>query len=230
MTSVTLRGVEKNITEADGQSRPIFADLSLTLPDDIRSAAILGRSGSGKSTLLRILSGLDVRYGGTYSFAGEELRRNELAMSEFRRTHVGIITQSYDLLRERTVLQNVMLGLGSTKSAYRAPALDALRVVGIEALAARRVGRLSGGEAQRVAIARAVVKKPALILADEPTGALDEDTEDRILDVFDTLQQQGAVLIVATHSERVAERCQRRFRIQGLGLVDEETLRPHVDS
>lgn len=220
MTTIELRGLGKQFSELGGGVRHLFEDLTLRLATADRSVAILGRSGSGKSSLLRILAGLDIQYSGSYLVEGEELRQNESTMSNFRRQYVGIITQRYDLLDERTALHNTMLGLGSIKTAHRKASAGALERVGLADLADRRVGLLSGGEAQRVAIARAIVKKPLIVLADEPTGALDEQTEDEILDLFDHLQTQGSTMIIATHSERVAERCSRRFMVSDHRLVE----------
>lgn len=220
MTMIEIQGFSKQFREPNGHIRSLFEDTDLQLAEGDTSVAVLGRSGSGKSTLLNVLAGLDIHYTGSYRVDGEDLRRNEMAMSAFRRNKVGIITQRYDLLNERTALQNVMLGLGSTKAAHRTPALDALELVGLADYADQKVGRLSGGEAQRVAIARAIVKNPAILLADEPTGALDEQTEDEVLDLFDVLQARGSMLVIATHSERVARRCARRFMITGHRLVE----------
>jgi putative ABC transport system ATP-binding protein len=220
MTTIGLRGLGKQFGEPGGHVRRLFEDLTLDLGTADRSVAILGRSGSGKSSLLRILAGIDIAYQGSFSVDGEQLRRNQNTMSEFRRRHVGIITQRYDLLGERTALHNTMLGLGSIRAAHREASADALERVGLAGLAGRRVDRLSGGEAQRVAIARAIVKEPSIVLADEPTGALDERTEDEILELFDHLQTRGSTMIIATHSERVAERCSRRFMVSDHRLVE----------
>ncbi|MCU0116597.1 ATP-binding cassette domain-containing protein, partial [Curtobacterium poinsettiae] len=131
---------------------------------------------------------------------------------------IVIVTQDHSLLGDRNVLDNVRLGVPArTDSAARAH--EALEAVGISHLAAKRPRRLSGGEAQRVGIARAIAKRPAVVLADEPTGALDETTEDDVLALFDRLQQAGTTFVIVTHSERVAQRCGRRLQLQHEQLI-----------
>ncbi|MFJ2620506.1 ABC transporter ATP-binding protein [Glutamicibacter sp. NPDC087344] len=222
MTTIEFQGFSKQFREPNGNIRSLFENTDLLLSEDDSSVAVVGRSGSGKSTLLNVLAGLDISYSGKYRVDGEELRQNEMLMSAFRRKKVGIITQGYDLLNERTSLQNVMLGLGNGKASHRRPALQALELVGLADYANQNVGRLSGGEAQRVAIARAIVKNPSILLADEPTGALDEQTENDVLDLFDVLQSRGSMLVIATHSERVARRCSRRLKITGRRLIEQQ--------
>lgn len=217
---IELTAVSKVVREPDGSVRTLFSDLDLTVHEHERSVAVLGRSGAGKSTLLRLLAGTDVDYGGVYSFAGERLAKSPRAMARHRLRHVGIVTQAYDLLPDRSVAANVVVGC-SSRSGARERAEEALDLVGIAHLARKRPGRLSGGEAQRVAIARAIVERPAVVLADEPTGALDEDTEDRVLALFDHLADRGTTFVIATHSDRVAQHCQRRVRLTDRRLVAE---------
>lgn len=213
MTAIKLRSLGKCFLEPGGTRRNLFVDADFTVAPGDQSVAILGRSGSGKSTFLNIMAGLDLKYSGEYLYEGQRLARNELTMSRFRRDLVGIVTQRYDLLPERTALQNVELGFNGSRQAARAAAVEALERTGIGALRGKPVRLLSGGEAQRVSIARAIVKKPLIILADEPTGALDEGAESDILDLFADLQEEGATLIIATHSERVASVCTKRVMI-----------------
>ncbi|MBF4604552.1 MULTISPECIES: ABC transporter ATP-binding protein [unclassified Curtobacterium] len=216
---ITLRDVSKTVTEPDGSTRTLFDRLHFDLREDDRSVAITGRSGSGKSTLLRVLAGLDTDFEGTYVHDGHILERTASRMAAYRLRHIGIVTQDHSLLGDRSVLDNVRLGVPArADSAGRAR--DALEAVGISHLAGRRPRRLSGGEAQRVAIARAIAKRPAVVLADEPTGALDETTEDDVLALFDQLQQAGTTFVIVTHSERVAQRCGRRFHLQHEQLIE----------
>lgn len=215
---IVLRDVSKTITEPDGSTRALFDRLDFDLREDDRSVAVTGRSGSGKSTLLRILAGLDTDFGGTYEHDGHVLERTARRMAAHRLRHIGIVTQDHSLLGDRSVLDNVRLGVPArADSADRAH--DALEAVGISHLAGKRPRRLSGGEAQRVAIARAIAKRPAVVLADEPTGALDETTEDDVLALFDRLQQAGTKFVIVTHSERVAQRCGRRLQLQHEKLI-----------
>ncbi|WP_185094311.1 ABC transporter ATP-binding protein [Curtobacterium sp. PhB137] len=208
-----LRDVSKTIIEPDGSTRTLFDRLHFDLREGDRSVAVTGRSGSGKSTLLRVLAGLDTDFTGTYEHEGHVLERTARRMAEHRLRHVGMVTQDHSLLGDRSVLDNVRLGVPArADSADRAH--DALEAVGIGHLAGKRPRRLSGGEAQRVAIARAIAKRPAVVLADEPTGALDETTEDEVLALFDQLQHAGTKFVIVTHSERVAQRCGRRLHLQ----------------
>lgn len=219
MTSFELMNVSKTIREPNGELRTIFEGLGFAVGDTERSVALLGRSGSGKSTLLRMLAGLDLDFDGAYVFDGEELTRSPAAMAQHRLETTGIVTQSYDLLPDRDVLANLLLGAVERNGAT-ARASACLDFVGLAGFERQRPGTLSGGEAQRVAIARAMMKRPSVVLADEPTGALDEATETVVLELFERMQAEGATFVVATHSERVAERCDRRLRIVDRRLVD----------
>jgi len=192
----------KAIREPNGEERIILEGLTLDIRNEDTSIAIAGRSGSGKTTLLRILAGLDTRYDGSYVFENNEIDLRANTMAAHRLKNIGIVTQRYDLLNDRDVLHNVLLGAPTPRS-YKAQAAAALEQVGLGHYAKKKVSQLSGGEAQRVAIARALVKKPLLLLADEPTGALDERTEDRVLQLFQEIEAQGTTVIYATHSARV---------------------------
>ncbi|UVI36260.1 ABC transporter ATP-binding protein [Brevibacterium spongiae] len=206
--TIELTSIHKSITEANGEKRELFDDLEFRLGDAPTSVAIMGRSGSGKTSLLRIIAGLDPHYSGSYFFDGEVLGRDAVNLARLRWRSIGFITQHFDLLQDRTVLRNVMFGCPDRRGS-KARSRECLERVGISALASKRVNRLSGGESQRVAIARALAKQPRVLLADEPTGALDAESEELILDVFDTVKRMGTSLIVATHSERVAASCER---------------------
>lgn len=204
-----LVDISKTIREANGQQRQIFSMLNLTIPEGCRSIAIVGRSGSGKSTLLRLLAGLDNSYQGQYFFRGKKLSKTLSSLAKHRLDNVGIVSQSYDLLTDRTVLQNVRIAEQMSSGESRSK--EYLTLVGLENFFDKHPQELSGGEAQRVAIARAIVKNPLIVLADEPTGALDEENENVVLDLFRRLQNDGVTFVVATHSERVASSCERRM-------------------
>lgn len=214
---IHLDNITKTVREPNGTDRLLLYSLQLRLDGPAQSLAILGRSGSGKSTLLRMLAGLDVEYDGSYIFRGRPLPKRSGPMAQHRRDHIGFITQSYDLLDDRTVEQNVQLGVAD-RGAPPDRATECLTLVGLSGYEKKRPRQLSGGEAQRVAIARAIAKRPAVILADEPTGALDEETESSILALFAKLQQQGTALVIATHSERVAAGCKRRLVLKDRNL------------
>jgi putative ABC transport system ATP-binding protein len=175
--------------------------------------AILGRSGSGKSTLLHLLGLLDRPDTGRYAFAGrflEELRDDERAA--MRNREIGFVFQLPALLPRATALENVVLPLAYAavgRRKRRRLAEEALASVGLSHRASHWPQQLSGGEQQRVAIARAIVNHPALILADEPTGALDSATSDEILCLFERLNAEGRTIIVVTHDAEVARRARR---------------------
>ncbi len=186
------------------------------------TAAIVGASGSGKSTLLSIIAGLDTPSQGTVRLAGQDL----FALSEddraaLRAQKVGFVFQSFQLMGNLTALENVMLPLElSGIRQARALAADMLKRVGL----AERLGHypkvLSGGEQQRVALARAFVVKPAVLLADEPTGSLDFATGETVMKLmFDLNQELGTTLVLVTHDPAIATRCARRITIEAGQLV-----------
>jgi putative ABC transport system ATP-binding protein len=180
------------------------------------AVAILGPSGSGKSTLLNLVAGLDRPSSGTVSVAGSRIDTlSETRLARFRRAHTGLVFQFFHLLDELTVLDNTALparlaGVSRKTALGRAEAL--LDRLGVAALAPAYPARLSGGERQRVAVARALVNRPALLLADEPTGALDtaagEDVKELLLDLH---RDDGQTIIMVTHDLSLAQRCATRI-------------------
>jgi putative ABC transport system ATP-binding protein len=187
--------------------------------------ALIGPSGSGKSTLMSILGCLDVPTGGTYALDGrqvEGLTGADLAAT--RNEKIGFIFQQYNLLPKATILRNVelpMLYAGVPRRERRERALDLLARVGIPDKAGVLPGQLSGGQRQRVAIARALANRPALLLADEPTGALDTKTGEEVLALFRELHAQGNTVVLVTHDPGIAARAERRVELRdGLLLRD----------
>ena len=178
---------------------------------------LIGRSGSGKSTLLHIIGLLDTFESGEYLFDGSPVRElSDSRRAALRNAAIGFIMQDFALVSDRSVLFNVMLPLmfGRTSlSQAKKLAAEALERVGIADQKNKRVNQLSGGQKQRVAIARAIVTKPKLILADEPTGALDSETGTAIMDLLCALNAEGITVIVATHDAQVMSRCKRSVRI-----------------
>jgi len=196
---------------------------SLTVLDDINfvvgrseSVAIVGASGSGKSTLLALLAGLETPSSGRCVLAGHDLGKlDEDGRARVRREHVGFVFQQFHLLPSFTAIENVMLPmeLGGAPDA-RARATTALTEVGLAARLHHYPRQLSGGEQQRVALARAYCTRPALLLADEPTGNLDERTAEQVIDLMFRLNREAATtLVLVTHDERLARRCERRIRL-----------------
>ena len=216
---IELTGIGKTYLEANGTERPIFSGLDLNISSDVTSLAILGRSGSGKTTLLRILCGLDIDYRGVYRLAGAELPHSRRAMARVRREQMGIVTQGYDLLPDRNVADNVALGVLNGED-VKGVVSNCLRRVGLEGFERKRIHELSGGERQRVAVARALVKRPQILIADEPTGALDADTERTVMRLLTGAVERAGLLVVATHNQAVADWCCRKYRIENGRLLE----------
>lgn len=177
---------------------------------------IMGPSGSGKSTLLHILGCLDHPSEGSYLFDGEDTGRyNDQKLALTRNKRIGFVFQSFNLLQRETALENVCLPLMyAGESDLDSRAKEALTKVGLGKRTGHRPGQLSGGEQQRVAIARAMVKRPDVILADEPTGNLDTVVGKNIMEVFNSLHEAGMTIILITHNPEVAELGTRKLRIR----------------
>ncbi|KAF6587076.1 MULTISPECIES: ABC transporter ATP-binding protein [Paenibacillus] len=180
--------------------------------------AIMGRSGSGKSTLLNIIAGLDKPDSGTYMYEQEDLTTKTLnQLADFRREKIGFILQNYALIDTKNVFDNVALPLKYSKypkAKISHMVEDVLEALELEKLSFHSVDMLSGGEMQRVAIARALVQEPEIILADEPTGSLDEHSEQNILGIFKDLNIQGKTIVVVTHDQQVADACDETIYIK----------------
>jgi putative ABC transport system ATP-binding protein len=228
---IELDGIERTYTVG---GRPVRAlrDASLSIAAG-EYVSIMGASGSGKSTLLHILGCLDRPTAGSYRFAGEETSRlSESELSRLRRHQIGFIFQFFHLVPRLTAAGNVELpmvfaGISPKERDDRVRA--ALEVVGLTPRASHRPDQLSGGEQQRVAIARAVVMKPALLLADEPTGNLDSSSGREIVNLIEGMNQQGLTLIVVTHDPGLGARARRQIRLRdGLIVSDQrhETSNP----
>ncbi len=216
-----LKHIFKTYQNGD-EDVPILKDISLSIEKG-EYLAIMGPSGSGKSTLMNIIGCLDKPTSGEFTLDGKDmlaLTDNEL--SEIRAHKIGFVFQSFQLLKGETAIQNVMLPLsfaGVKRNLRRDIALKALERVGL----AERVNflptQLSGGQKQRVAIARALVNNPDIILADEPTGALDQKSGKSVMELFEQLNREGVTIILITHDENVGKRANRLLHI-----VDGEIL------
>ena len=189
--------------------------------------AVMGPSGCGKSTLLNLIAGLDEPSGGEIVVAGESLGgKTESELAHLRRRHVGFVFQFFNLLENTTALENVVFPAvvaGKTRRKAEARALDLLDLLGVADKAHEVPGLLSGGQRQRLAIARALANDPTLLLADEPTGALDTAGGLEVLELFRRLHRGGQTIILVTHDERVADAAQRILQMRDGRLVGSTT-------
>lgn len=179
--------------------------------------AIKGKSGSGKTTLLSLISGLEKKYTGNIYYEAKELK--QMNLDKYRSQEIGIVFQSYNLLPHLTTSENIMLSMEINKTKdkdKKARVLELLKSVGLSSdLANRRILKLSGGEQQRVAIARSLSYNPQMLIADEPTGNLDKETEQEIMNIFKSLaHEEGKCVIIVTHSENVSKQCDKVYELK----------------
>jgi len=222
-TGTLLAGqqISKQVSGPEGTLTILHAlDISVHEGEAI---AIVGPSGSGKSTLLGILAGLDLPSSGSVELLGEPLSElGEDERARLRAGKVGFVFQSFQLLPGLTAIENVMLPLeltGDADAASRAKSM--LEKVGLAHRSGHQPLQLSGGEQQRVALARAFVSQPSLLFADEPTGNLDSDTGDKVIELmFSLREQQGSAVVLVTHDDTLASRCDRTLRM-GNGRLEE---------
>ncbi|WP_413602348.1 ABC transporter ATP-binding protein [Curtobacterium sp. Curtsp57] len=225
MSLVSVRGLQKSVTLPDGSTLEILRGIDLDVEAG-STTAIVGRSGSGKSTLLNVLGLLDTPTDGTHEFGGVDVgRAGSLRRDRIRGADVGFVFQQFNLLQGRTAVENVEIPLlyatGKDFWRRRRLATEMLDRVGLADRADTQPHRLSGGEQQRVAIARALVRSPRLILADEPTGALDVDTGRIVMELLETVAAEtGAALMTITHDAAVAARAETVHRIDHGLVVD----------
>ena len=208
----------KNLYKTYNYGKPnafeALKDVSLTINDG-EMVAIIGKSGAGKSTLMHILGCIDDFEKGQYIFNGKDISKvNEKKSAAIRNSEIGIVLQEFALMEQYTVVENVIMPLFFTpKSGRRSEkekrALEILKRLEMDEYAHKKVNKLSGGQKQRVAIARAMINNPSVLLADEPTGALDVKTTDEIMKVFRNLNKNGTTVIIITHDMEVAGMCDR---------------------
>jgi putative ABC transport system ATP-binding protein len=220
MALVEAAGVGRAVDLVDGRRLTILSGVDLTIEAGDR-ISIVGRSGSGKSTLLNLLGLLDAPTEGELRFLGDDVRRLPSGRRDrLRGREIGFVFQQFNLLQGRTAIENVQTPLlySGDRSFWRREqiARDMLERVGLGERLGVRPERLSGGEQQRVAIARALVRRPRLILADEPTGALDLETGSEVMALIESVADEtGAALVTITHDPAIAARAGRRFRLAG---------------
>ena len=209
---ITIKDLTKIYNYKKSNEFEALHGISLEINDG-ELVAITGRSGAGKSTLLHILACIDDYQSGEYRL-GDTLVKglSDRQYAKIRNEKIGMVMQDHALIEDMTALENVMIPLDFVKmkkAEKKEKALGALNAVGIEELAKKPCNKLSGGQKQRVAIARAIVGQPEVILADEPTGALDSKTAAGIMDLFRKLNKQGRTIIIVTHDREIASQCSR---------------------
>lgn len=225
---IELKNIYK-IYEMAGETLTALEDVSLSINQgDFTS--IMGPSGSGKSTLMNVVGLLDSFDRGEYILNGQNIGEySEKELAGIRNKEIGFVFQSFNLMPRMSVLENVMLPLvyaGVSFSDRKERAMEALEKVGLGNRVNHRPNEISGGQKQRVAIARSIVNKPAVVLADEPTGNLDSTTAEEIIRIFQELNRDGATIIMVTHEREVAEYTKKIVHLRDGKLMDEEVITP----
>lgn len=196
--------------------------------------AVQGKSGAGKSTLLHIMGCLDGFDSGSYTLNGKEANHlTDSAAAKIRNEEIGFVLQDFSLINQKTVLFNVMLPLYFSKMPYgkmKGRAREILKKVGIEDQERKKVNQLSGGQKQRVAIARALVNDPQVILADEPTGALDSKTSIQIMELLSGLNAEGMTVVIVTHDDMVASYCKRHIVLSDGEIIEDTSVNIDLSS
>ncbi|MFN7926522.1 MAG: ABC transporter ATP-binding protein [Blastocatellia bacterium] len=218
-TALLVADALTKIYRGVGEEITVFQNLHLTIQKG-EMIAIVGASGAGKSTLLHLLGGLDRPTAGTVWMEDFDMFKNgELELTRLRNRRIGFVFQFHHLLPEFSALENVMMPLligGQARAAASARAREWLRRVGLESRTSHRPGELSGGERQRVALARALIAAPALLLADEPTGNLDQQTGEEVFALLRQLHaEEGLTSVLVTHNEQLAASCHRVLHLAG---------------
>ncbi len=213
---IELKGLNKFYPFGGGKFHAL-KNVDFTVEDG-ESVAVQGKSGAGKSTLLHILGCLDSYDSGLYRLDGMEIKKlSDAKASRLRNEKIGFVLQDFSLVNHKSVLFNVTLPLYFNRvpmGEMKQRAKEVLEAVGIPEQINKKVSQLSGGQRQRVAIARAMINRPSLLLADEPTGALDSETSKQIMQLLASMNQRGITVIVVTHDDAVAAYCSRRVLMQ----------------
>lgn len=213
---IEIANLHKTYNYKKSNAFEALKDVNIKIQDG-ELVAIVGKSGAGKSTLMHIIGCIDDFESGSYKIDGVEVSgMSEKEKSRIRNEKVGIVMQDFALVEDYTAGENVMIPIhfSKDKKDRKTRAYEALRSVSMEEYAKKPVKKLSGGQKQRVAIARALINNPSVILADEPTGALDSATSNEIMKVFEELNKSGRTVIIITHDREIAERCGRVIEIR----------------
>lgn len=220
----------RDICKTYGQDQlevPVLKDVNLKVNEQ-EYLAVMGPSGSGKSTLMNIIGCLDRATSGTYYLEGEDISNlSEKQLSDVRLNKIGFVFQTFQLLPQETALDNVALPLiyaGVSKQERTDRAYESLKRVGLEERTTFLPTQLSGGQKQRVAIARAMINSPSILLADEPTGALDQTSGKQVMELFQKLNEEGTTILMITHDANVASYARRIVNIIDGKLFDDEGI------
>lgn len=219
-----LEHVTKTYNRKKTNAFTALKDVSLTIEDG-ELVAIMGKSGAGKSTLLHILACIDTYDEGDYRLGEQEIRNlSEGRLARIRNEHIGLVMQDYALVEDFTVFDNVMLPLNLARKKQKNRkqiAMEALEKVEMSEFAKKKVSELSGGQKQRTAIARAIVNEPDVLLADEPTGALDSENAETVMALFRKINEDGTTVVIVTHDGDLAQCCDRIIEIRDGEIVED---------
>lgn len=220
---IEVKNLSKKYNAGKSNEVDALSDINFDINDG-EFISIIGKSGSGKSTLLHIIALIDNFQDGDLIWDGESVKSfSNKKLAEYRNSKIGLVLQDFALIPEYTVLENVTLPLMFNKVRNKKKlALEALEKTGMKDYANKISSQLSGGQKQRVAISRAIVNSPSLLLADEPTGALDSVTSQEIMDQFRKINDNGTTVIIVTHDNEIAHSCKRIIRISDGKLYTED--------
>ena len=223
---IRLENINK-LYEGDTYKIQALQDITLTIGEG-EFVSIMGRSGSGKTTLLNIIGFLDTATSGTFLFGGKDVSHiSSKNLWRYRRENIGFVFQNFALIDHNTVRENVILPLQAMNVSRREAVKKAdhlLDRMGIAEMKHKYPSQISGGQKQRVAIARALVADPKIILADEPTGALDADTAEEIMQIFQEIHAQGKTVVIVTHDDKIAAKTNRLIRLEKGTIVEDKPL------
>lgn len=223
---IRLENINK-LYEGDTYKIQALQDITLTIGEG-EFVSIMGRSGSGKTTLLNIIGFLDTATSGTFLFGGKDVSHiSGKNLWRYRRENIGFVFQNFALIDHNTVLENVILPLQAVNVSRMEAVKKADRLLdrmGIAEMKYKYPSQISGGQKQRVAIARALVADPKIILADEPTGALDADTAEEIMQIFQEIHAQEKTVVIVTHDDKIAAKTNRLIRLEKGTIVEDKPL------